>query len=441
MNYKKHWLPGPARNRALASLALVAVTVASATAPQPPQLDVVPDHTSGIYGIGETVGWTLKRAPAASAADYRYVVRTNALVRIASGQLRFKGDSARIEVPAREAAMIEVQVSAPGQVAPPLVLGAAVAPTQLQPSAPEPADFEAFWRSGLEELAAVPMAPVLSPGDASRPEVDYATLRMDTIDGAHIHGQLARPHREGRYPALLILQWAGGPYPLDKQWVTERAAQGWLTLNVEPHDVPVDAPGSYYDSLPESIKNYVAMGRDDPKHSYFRRMYLSDYRAVEYLASRPDWDGRTLVVMGTSMGGQQSLCTAALNPRVTAVLVNEPAGADSNGVLHGRLAGYPNWPASDPQALRTGLYFDIVNCAPRIRAPALVAMGFTDPIAPPAGIWTALNRIPGRKEAVPMVDSSHNNMATPEQQRPWSLRSEQWLESLRTTGAPPPAVE
>ena len=58
-------------------------------------------------------------------------------------------------------------------------------------------------------------------------------------------------------------------------------------------------------------------------------MYLADIRAVDYLASRPDWDGKTLVVMGTSMGGQQSLCTAALNPEVTALIVHVPAGADT----------------------------------------------------------------------------------------------------------------
>jgi hypothetical protein len=33
-----------------------------------------------------------------------------------------------------------------------------------------------------------------------------------------------------------------------------------------------------------------------------------------------------------------------LNHKVTAVIVNEPSGADSNGNLHGRKAGYPNWP-------------------------------------------------------------------------------------------------
>jgi len=408
-------------------------------APQPPALTAVPDHASGIYDIGDTVGWSLRRARGADFARYRYVVRSNALGVLAQGELGFSAGTARIQVPARLPAMVYVEVTEIGKVAPPLALGAAVAPTRLAPSVPEPADFDAFWRTGIAELAAVPADPALTPGDAGVPGVDYATLTMNTMDGAHIHGQVARPQRPGRFPALLILQYAGGPYPLQKQWVTERAAEGWLALNVEPHDVQPDQPQAYYDALPQALKDYPAIGRDDRDRNYFRRMYLSDYRAVEYLASRPDWDGHTLVVMGTSMGGQQSLCTAALNHRITAVLVNEPSGADSNGVLHGRLAGYPNWPANDPQALRTALYFDTVNCAARIRAPALVAMGFIDPVAPPAGIWTAFNRIPGPKEAVPMVDSSHNNMATAGQQLPWTRRSGQWLESLRQHGVPPPA--
>ncbi len=450
MQHKISWLPQRIRchtPRLAVVAAIAGMTLARMTPglcapqPQPPALAAVPDRPSGIYGIADRVGWTLRRLQSADPCTYRYVVRRNGLDVIASGELRFTGDTARIEVPAREAQMIYVEVTAAGEVAPPLALGAAVAPMELRPSVPEPKDFDAFWRAGLADLAAVPPDPVLTTRDSGRPGVDYATLVMNTIDGAHIHGQLARPQGRGRFPALLILQYAGGPYPLQRQWVTDRAAEGWLALNVEPHDVLPDAPPSYYDALPEQIRNYAAIGRDDPQHSYFRRMYLSDYRAVEYLASRPDWDGRTLVVMGMSMGGQQSLCTAALNHKVTAVLANEPAGADSNGTLHGRLSGYPNWPASDPRALRTGLYFDTVNCAPRIRAPVLVAMGFIDPTAPPAGIWTAFNRIPGRKEAVPMVDSSHNNMATAQQQQPWTTRSEQWLESLRLTGAPPAPAE
>jgi hypothetical protein len=130
------------------------------------------------------------------------------------------------------------------------------------------------------------------------------------------------------------------------------------------------------------------------------------------------------------MGGQQSLVTAGLNPgRVTAVVVNEPSGADSNGAPHGRYVGYPWWHETDPHALRTALYFDTVNFASRIRAPSLVAMGFIDRTAPPAGIWTALDRIPAPKEAVPMIESDHNNY-TPQKQAAWFQRSEEVLAAL-----------
>jgi cephalosporin-C deacetylase-like acetyl esterase len=177
-------------------------------------------------------------------------------------------------------------------------------------------------------------------------------------------------------------------------------------------------------------RDYQAVGNTDRETSYFLKMYLRDTRAIDYIASRPDWDGKTIVVMGTSMGGQQSLVTAGLNPdRITAVIVNEPSGADTNGDLHGRAAGYPNWPSNDLKVMQTALYFDPVNFASRIKAPSLVAMGFIDTIAPPAGIWTALNQIPGPKEAVAMVESDHNNI-TPDKQGAFQERSEGVLRTI-----------
>ena len=411
---------------------------AQTAAPAPaPMLSAKRDRDSGIYRIGETVGWSITRAPQAPAHGYRYVIKQNALKVIASGELHFAANVARIEVKGARPEMLYVEIAMPNKGEPPMLLGAAVAPERLRPSVPEPADFDRFWQSKLQLLAAVPAEPVLTAAPSGKAGVEYATIVMRTLDGAHIHGQIARPVGAGRHPALLILQYAGGPYPLQRQWVTDRAAEGWLALNVEPHDVLPDQPQAYYDALPTELKNYQTIGREDRNHSYFLRMYLSDYRAIEYLATRPDWDGHTLVVMGTSMGGQQSLCTAALNPRITAVIVNEPSGADSNGEAHGRLTGYPNWPATNARALRTAPYFDTVNCAARIHAPTLVAMGFTDTTAPPAGIWTAFNRISAPKEAVPMVDSPHNNFATAEQQRPYTERSQQWLAALRAGAGPP----
>src|SRR5262249_7620332 len=151
-------------------------------------------------------------------------------------------------------------------------------------------------------------------------------------------------------------------------WTTSPAAQGWLVFNVNSHDaLPTDANGA--------PRNYQAVGNTDRESSYFLNMYLRDTRAIDYITTRPDWDGKTIVVMGTSMGGQQSLVTAGLNPeRITALIVNEPSGADSNGSLHGRQAGYPYWQPDDPKVMQTALYFDTVNFAPRIKAASVVAM-------------------------------------------------------------------
>jgi cephalosporin-C deacetylase-like acetyl esterase len=277
---------------------------------------------------------------------------------------------------------------------------------------------------------------VVTPGESDRSGVEWSKVTMNNIGGARIYGQLAKPAREGKFPGLVIYQWASPPYPLQKPWVTERAAEGWLALNIEPHDVPVDMPPAYYEALPSVIKHYNTIGQHSRDDSYFLAMYLGAYRAIEYLASRPDWDGKTIVVMGTSMGGQQSFAAAGLNPRVTALIVNVPAGADVTATLHGRGASYPNWSVAQPSILETARYFDTANFASRITARSLVAMGFIDDVSAPAGVWAVYNQIRGPKEAVPLVDSPHNHLATPQMLQPYVTRSAQWLDAMVHGGQP-----
>jgi cephalosporin-C deacetylase len=390
-----------------------------------------PYHASGMYRIGEKVGWTVTLSQGTvSTGSYSYTIRKNNLGVLKTGNLDFSKGRDIIEVTLNEPAMVYVQLSFPGAKDAGIALGAAVAPEKLRPSVPRPADFDSFWSAKIKMLKKIPQNAVLTPSDSGKPDIEYATIKMDHINGTHVYGQLAKPKKAGKFPALVILQWASPPYPLQKQWVTDRAAEGWLTINIEPHDVLPDQPKSYYDALPAELKNYASIGRDDRDKNYFLQMYLADYRAVDYIAGRPDWDGRTLVVMGTSMGGQQSLCVAGLHAKITHVIVNEPAGCDSNGALHGRASGYPNWPSDNPKIMQTALYFDAVNFASRIKAASLVAIGFVDTTTPPVGIWIAFNQIQGPKEAAPMIESPHNNLATPEQQHPYTSRSTQWLNTL-----------
>jgi len=395
------------------------------------QLTLTPFKPSGIYRLNERVGWTVSSTAGAVLDDtYTYALKRNNSEVVKAGQLDLSTGPATIEITSAEPAMLYLALTPASGASKVVVAGAAVAPEQLRPSVPRPGDFDRFWRSKIRLLGAIPMNPILSVGDSDRPGIDYATITLNHINGGHIHGQLAKPASTGSFPGLVIFQWASPPYPLQKSWVIDRAAEGWLAVNIEPHDVLPDQPTGYYQALPDSLKKYQTIGVDDRDKSYFLRMYLADYRAVEYLASRPDWDHKTLIVMGTSMGGQQSLCAAGLNPRVTGLIVNEPSGADGNGPLHGRAAGYPNWNSNDPKIMHTALYFDTVNCAAHIKVPSLVSIGFVDTTAPPVGIWTAFNQIKAPKEAVPMVDSPHNNLATAQQQLPYTRRSADWLSLL-----------
>jgi cephalosporin-C deacetylase-like acetyl esterase/lysophospholipase L1-like esterase len=414
----------------LSSLALLLAAASSAVAQQP---TFTPYHANGIYDVGEKVGWTVAVPPgaAAPAGPYAYSVRKNNFGDpIKTGTLDLASGPATIEVTLNEPAMLYVQITPPAGAAGAaparggrggLALGAAVAPTRIRPAAARPADFDAFWEAKVKALRDVPMNPVLTPGDSGKPGVEFATFKLDSL-GSTAQGYFAKPARDGKFPAIVILQWAG-VYALQKNTVIDRASEGWLALNVDAHDKPPgDATGP--------PGNYQSVGNTDKETSYFLKMYLRDYRAIDYLLSRPEWDGKTLVLMGTSMGGQQSLCLAGLHPKVTHLIVHVPAGCDFSGPAHGHAASYPNWPTNNPAVVETGRYFDAVNFAPRIKATALVSMGFIDTICYPAGIWTAFNLLPGPKEAAPLPEAHHNNFATPQQQRPFTDRSAQWLNSL-----------
>jgi cephalosporin-C deacetylase len=301
-------------------------------------------------------------------------------------------------------------------------VGAAVAPTKIGLATPRPGDFDAFWDGKLAEQAKIPIHAAVTPATTDVPGVVLYTFVLDAL-GSHAQGYIAKPAKEGKFPALILLQYAG-VYALNAHQVAQDAAQGWLTIDVDSHDkLPSDPSGN-------APRNYQAVGNTDREKSYFLNMYLRDSRALDYLLTRPDWDGKTIVLMGGSMGGQQSLMLAGLRPeKITAALVCVPAGADTNGDLHGRKAGYPNWPSNNPDVMKTALYFDTVNFASRIKAVVMAGMGFIDTTSPPAGVWTALNQISVPKEPLPMIESDHDNI-TPQKGSGCPARQREILDLL-----------
>lgn len=405
---------------------LVLLLVAAPAAGQPA---FAPFHADGIYAVGERVGWTVT-LPAGTPlpeGGYHYVVRRNNADTLKEAAVDLSKGSTTIETSLDAPGMVAVEITgAPGDK--PITLGAAVAPLDLEPSVPRPDDFDSFWDAQLAALATVPMDAELTPVDSGDPNVDLFVVRVASF-GSHVRGYLAKPKAEGRHPALVMFQYAG-VYALDKHPVVSKAAEGWLVLDVDSHDL---AP----DQATGVSETYWQIGNTSRETSYFLAMYLRDTRAIDYLSTRPEWDGVTLVAMGASMGGQQALAAAGLNSKVTAVIAHEPAGADSNGDSHGRKTGYPSWSGS-PATLHTGLYFDVVNFAPRIKVPTLVSMGFIDVVTPPVGIWIAFDQLAGPKEAVPMIESNHAFL-TPDKTGAYEQRSKEVLTALAGDGRFVPA--
>ncbi|MGJ5815280.1 acetylxylan esterase [Paludibaculum fermentans] len=438
------------------ALALLSAVLSFAQPSEPPQqLTFTPYHSNGIYAAGEMVGWTVTPGPVAPSYAYKWTIRRNNAVVLKEGRLDLSSGKATIEIAADEPAMLYVAIEPyaplaseqpgtapagkPESPAPISItggntgrntglyaVGAAVSPARIGLSTPPPPDFDAFWEAKLAAQAKVPINPQLTSVPTDVPGVEMNIFVLDAL-GSKAHGYLAKPAREGKFPALIQLQYAG-VYALNARAAAQRAAEGWLILNVDSHDkLPSDPSGN----IP---RNYQAIGNTDREQSYFLNMYLRDSRVLDYLLTRPDWDGTTIVLTGGSMGGQQTFALAGLRPeKITAALVCVPAGADTNGALHGRKPGYPYWPSDNPDALKTALYFDPVNFAPRIKAAVMAGIGFIDTISPPAGIWTVLNQIPGPKEPLPLLESEHDNL-TPRKVRACPERTRELLNLIVNGG-------
>ena len=421
------------RLSAIGILWLVAVGVLAA---QP--ITIAPANTTGIYRLGEAASWAIALKAGASATGLAYTVKSGGLTVVDSGSLTLSNGKAMISETATKPdwPLLEVTGKDGTGASFSALGGALVSPEKITVSAPPPGDFDAFWKARLDELAQVPVNAVLTSKPSGVAGVDYSLIQMDNLRGTHIEGQIARPTTGTRFPGLLIVQWAG-VYPLQPSRVTWRAQQGWLALNIQAHDIDAVGPQSYYDAESAGpLANYPAQGNEDPNTSYFLRMYLACYRAADYLASRPDWDGRVLVVTGASQGGLQALLNASLNPKVTAVVADVPAGCDQSGPDVGRSPGWPQWYnqtwGKDPAKVRSASrYYDICNFVFRIRCPALVGTGLIDTTVPPVGVFAAFNQIRSPREIVAMPLATHTD-----NQDAWNTRSEAVLAQLRTGASP-----
>ncbi|HEY3321900.1 MAG TPA: acetylxylan esterase [Planctomycetota bacterium] len=402
------------KRSALALLAILLCTISQAAT----TVTVLPDKDTGVYDAGQTVTWTAQvladKKPCSGKVTWR--IKHGGADEIGKGEAALAEGKAQITGTRPDAGALLVEVKYKGEDGKEVTgLGGAVfSPDQIKVSAPRPDDFDKFWADKIAALNAIPMNVQITPGESGKPGVEYFKITMDNINGSKIHGQIAKPAGGTNLPAMLQVQWAG-VYKLDKTWVTGHAAEGWLAMNISAHDLPIDeAPEFYKKQADTALNDYPGIGNDNRETAYFLRMFLSCYRAAEYLTKeRPEWNKKTLLVHGGSQGGYQTLMLAGLHPAVTAFAASVPAGCDHTGKDAQRAPGWPNWASRTWQKkdyakmIEASKYFDAVNFAYNIKCPGIVGVGLIDVTCPPEGVLAACNQMKGPKKVILMPPAGH----------------------------------
>ena len=289
---------------------------------------------------------------------------------------------------------------------------AAFSPEKLVPTTVEPADFDAFWSKTLEEARWTALNPQreLLP-DRSNEDVNVYQVSFQNIRwGSRTYGILSVPVKPGKYPALLRVPGAGArPYTGDTYTAPTKA----IVLEIGIHGIDVTQPQTFYDNLMSgALNNYWNFGMDNRDDSYYKRVVVGCVRAVDYIASLPEWDGKNIGVTGASQGGFLSYATAALDKRITFLAAVHPALCDHTASLKGVACGWPHyfyWNKGKgmEKQIETSRYYDGVNFVRRITCPAWVSFGYNDDVVPPTTAYATYNILKGQKTLSVYQQTAH----------------------------------
>ena len=298
-------------------------------------------------------------------------------------------------------------------------------PEEIKSFTQMPPDFRAFWNKAVTEARETPLSPIYyDVPDATNSRFETKLVRLHVGKKKYMYGYLTFPRSavaEGgkpakTYPVVLCPPGAGSQkiYPSD-YFPTE----GCIYMKIEIHGNDPRLPDKEYDEMRASkCDSYMSRGLESKDSYYYKDVYVGCCRAVDFLCSLPEWDGRNVIVTGGSQGGALTIVTAALNEKVTMCMPFYPALCDLNGFLHQRAGGWPKFftdfykdarikETSRQKAVETLQYFDVVNFAHILRVPTFMSWGYSDDTCSPTSVWSAWNAITAPKQCDITPSSAH----------------------------------
>lgn len=279
------------------------------------------------------------------------------------------------------------------------------------PERNEPADFDAFWKSTLEEARRHPL-------NASFDNIDYGLVAQETFDvtyagfgGQPIKGWLILPkQRSGKLPCVVEYIGYGGGRNFAIEWLLWASA-GYAHFVMDTRGQgsnwsPGETPDLYADGGNPHSPGSMTKGILDPKHYFYRRVFTDAVRAIDAARSHPDIDGSQIAVTGGSQGGGITIAAAGLVPEVVAAMPDVPflchyrrATEIVDSYPYKEIVDYLNTHRDQIETVfQTLSYFDGVNLSARARAKALFSVALMDQICPPSTVFAAYNHWAGEKD-------------------------------------------
>ena len=280
-------------------------------------------------------------------------------------------------------------------------IGALFSPDRIVSPVREPADFDEFWAKRQAEVAAATQTPTLKELKTSVKGVKLFAVTIPCPRGVTATGYLAYPGnaKPGTLPAYMFFQAL--TYSDVSRWkAVSRARSGALAFVATWHGFPVGKPKKHYD---EALHTYYQVGQrglGDREKWVCSDIFFRVLSELKFLKERLEWDGRTLVVHGISLGGIQSAFAAAVDPAVTNAVIGVPSFCECNAYEAGRTPhsvyrrGGVERLKAHPELVEAGFYYDAVNFGKRIKCETLVSTGFTDESCYPSNVFAFYNAIP-----------------------------------------------
>ena len=371
-----------------------------------------PDHADWLYKTGEKakveVGFYIYGVPQDIEVDYE--IAPDMMPATTKGKMMLKNGKAIIDMGTmKKAGFLDLRLTAKkGDRTFQHHVKVGFSPEQLKPYTKNPADFDSFWKATLDEARKTPVSVVCKKVENySTNEIDCYLLKIKTDKYHSVYGYLTKPKKAGKYPVVLCPPGAGIKTIKEPMRNTYYARNGFIRLEMEIHGLNLEMTDEQFKEITTAFdreNGYLTNGLDNRDNYYMRHVYVACARALDYLTSLPEWDGRNAFVQGGSQGGALALITAALDPRVSACVANHPALSDMAGYLDNRAGGYPHFPRLNsmltPEKVKTLEYYDVVNFARRITCPVFLTWGFNDNVCPPTTSYIVWNMITSPKESL-----------------------------------------